>query len=143
MKNKTLNKACEYKNSMTLKEFLDYFNKQDLPVTDFMGTKEFMEYSVSNNMTTLRLVNELRSDPRAREREEKRFMEKEVTEKSNIESGVLDSKKFFAHCEGTIDTQFKRKSDSSEGNGQVRSNKDKAIADDEQSSVEPQVCTST
>ena len=154
MKNKTSNETWEYKNSMTLKEFLDYFNKQDLPVTDFMRTKEFMDYSDSNNMTTLRLVNELRSDPRVREREEKRFMEKEgtgrsnvrrqeeMTERSNIKSRVLDSKKSIAQCERKTGAQFKRISGIPEGNSQVsrqkersQSNKDKAIADDGQSSV--------
>ena len=154
MKNKTSNEASEYKNSMTLKEFRDYFNKQGLPVTDFMGTKEFMDYSDSNTMTTLRSVNELRSDPRTREREEKRFMEKEgtgrsnvrrqeeMTESSNIESGVLDSKKSIGQCEGKTGAQFKRTSGIPEGNSQVsrqkersQSNKDKAIADDGQSSV--------
>ena len=151
---KTSNKACEYKNSMTLKEFLDYFNKQDLQVTDFMRTKEFMDYSDSNNMTTLRLVNELKSDPRTREREEKRFMEKEeirrsnirrqeeMTERLNIESGVLDSKKSIAQCDRKTGAQFKRMSGFPAGNSQVsrqkersQLNKDKAIADDGQSSV--------
>ena len=47
IKNKASYETCEYKNSMTLKEFLDYFNNQDLPVTDFMGTKEFIDYSDS------------------------------------------------------------------------------------------------
>ena len=163
MKNKTSNKACEYKNSMQLKEFLDYFNKQDLPVTDFMRTKEFRDYSDSNNMTTLRLVNELRSDPRTREREEKRFVEKEgtgrsnvrrqeeMTEESNIETIVLVSKKSIVHCEGKTNVQFKMTSGIPEGNSQVsrqkersQLNKDKAIADDGQSfCAEPWMCTST
>ena len=30
MKNKTSSETDDYKNSMTLKEFLDYFNKQDM-----------------------------------------------------------------------------------------------------------------
>ena len=130
---KTSDETCEYKNSMTLKEFLDYFNKQDLPVIDFMRTNEFKDYSDSNNMTTLRLVNELRSDPRTTEREEKRFMEKEragrsnvrrqeeMTEKSNIESQGLDSKKPIQ--------AYRQKE-------RVHSNKDRAIADDGESSVD-------
>ena len=154
MKNKASNKISEYKKSMTLKEFLDYFNEQDLPVTNFMRTNEFMNYCDSNNMTTLRLVNELRSDPRTREREEKRFMEREgtgmsnvrrqeeMTERSNIESGVLDSKKLIVWCEGKRDARFNRTSSIPGRNSQVDEqkektwfNENKAIADDGQSSV--------
>ena len=127
---KTSNETCEYKNSMTLKEFLDYFNKQDLPVIEFMETKEFIDYCDNNNMTTLGLVNELKRDPRTKERKEKRLMEMEqrskvkekegVIKKSNIESRLLDSKK-------PIQVSGQKE--------KVQSDSDKAIADDGQSSV--------
>ena len=153
MKNKT-SESDDGGDRMTLKEFLDYFNKQDMTVIDFMETKEFMDYCDSNNMTTLWLVNELRSDPRTREREEKRFMEREgtgrsnvrrqeeMTERSNIESGVLDSKKLIAQCKGKRDAQFNRTSSIPGRNSEVDEqkektwfNEDKAIADDGQTSV--------
>ena len=133
MKNKASNETCEYKNSMTLKEFLDYFIRQDLSVIDFMEAKEFIDYCDSNSMTTLGLVNELKRDPKTKEREEKRFMEKEragqsnvrrqeeMTEKSNIEGQGLDSKK-------PIQASGQKE--------RVHSNKDKAIADDGESSVD-------
>ena len=120
-KNKTSYEAYAYRNSMTLKEFLDYFEKQDMTVMDFMDTKEFMDYSDSNNITILGLVNELNRDPRTKEREEKRFLEKERKTDGQLKriSGIPG-----------------RNSQVSEQKERVQSNKDKAIADDGESSVD-------
>ena len=119
-KNNTSNETYHYQSSITLNEFLDYFTKQEMTVMDFMETKEFVDYCDSNNMTILGLVNELKRDPRTREREEKRFLEEVRTSGIPGRNGQVSGQK------------------------ETQSNKDKAIADDGKSSVDShrstQVC---
>ena len=57
---KTLDENYHYINSMTIKEFSDYFNSQDMTVMEFVETKAFFDFSVSDSMTSVHIVNELK-----------------------------------------------------------------------------------
>ena len=60
IEDRTLDENDHYTSSMTMKEFSDYFNSQDMTVMEFVETKAFFDYSVSNSMTSFHLVNELK-----------------------------------------------------------------------------------
>ena len=100
----TLDANYHYTSSMTMKEFSDYFNSQDMTVTEFVETKEFFDYSVSNSMTSYHLVNELKRGQRTQAKKE---IEVELT----TQSGAADSKKPKVLHEKKLDTQLNRKSD--------------------------------
>ena len=82
----TLDESYHYTSSMTMKEFSDYFNSQYMTVTEFVGTKEFFDYSVSNSMTSFHLVNELKKDQRTQAK-------KEIEVESTTQCGAMDLKK--------------------------------------------------
>ena len=131
----TLDESYHYTSSMTMKEFSDYFNSQDMTVTEFVGTKEFFDYSVSNSMTSFHLVNELKKDQRTQAK-------KEIEVESTTQCGVMDSKKPKALHEKKLNTQLNRKSDILKRNsldcGQnkgAQSNGKPIIADDGKSSA--------
>ena len=86
IEDRTLNENYHYISSMTIVEFSDYFNTQDMTVMEFVKTKEFFDYSVSNNMTSFHLVNELKKGQRTQAK-------KEIEVESTTQSGALDSKK--------------------------------------------------
>ena len=83
---KTLDENDHYTSSMTMKEFSDYFNSQDMTVMEFVGTKEFFNYSVSNSVTSFHLVNELKMGQRTQAK-------KEIEVESTTQSGAVDSRK--------------------------------------------------
>ena len=132
---KTLDENYHYTSSMTIKEFSNYFNSQDMTVTEFVETKEFFDYSVGNSMTSFYLVNELKRGQRTQ-------ATKEIEVESNTQSGAADSKKPKALHEKKLDTHLNRKSDilkrNSQDGGQnkgTQSNGKQIIADDGRSSV--------
>ena len=124
-----------YTSSMTIKEFSDYFNSQDMTMTEFVGTKEFFDYSVSNGMTSFHLVNELKKGQRTQAK-------KEIEVESTTQSGAVDSKKPKVLHEKKLDTQLNRKSDVLKRNSQdcgqnkvTQSDGKPIIADDGKSPV--------
>ena len=162
---KTLDENYHYTNRMTMEEFLDYFNSQDMTVLEFMETEEFWEYCISNSMTGFNLVNELKRDPRIKEREEKVFMDKwlrheiqnkerfemkkqkEIKEKSSIQREALDSRKPNVKQENKLGAQHKGKGKSDipgkqgQDSGQnewTQSMERKIVAGDGESSVDSQ-----
>ena len=86
IEDRTWDKNSHYTSSMTIKELSDYFNSQDMTVTEFVGTKEFFDYSVSNSMTSFHLVNELKKGQRTQAK-------KEIKVESTTQSRAVDSKK--------------------------------------------------
>ena len=135
IEDRTLDKNDHYTSSMTMKEFSDYFNSQDMTVMEFVGTKEFFDYSVSNSMTSFHLVKELKKGQRTQAK-------KEIEVESTTQSGAVDSKKPKVLHEKKLDTQLNRKSDILKRNSQdcgqnkvTQSNGKPIIADDGKSSV--------
>ena len=135
IEDRTLDENYHYTSSMTMKEFSDYFNRQDMTVTDFVGTKEFFDYSVSNSMTSFHLVNELKKGQRTQAK-------KDIEVESTTQSGAVDSKKPKVPHEKKLDTQLNRKSDILKRNSQecgqhkvTQFNGKPIIADDGKSSV--------
>ena len=131
----TLDENDHYTSSMTMKQFSDYFNSQDMTVTEFVETKAFFDYSVSNSMTSFHLVNELKKGQRTQAK-------KEIEVESTTQSGAVDSKKPKVLHEKKLDTQINRKSDVLKRNsldcGQnkvTQSSGKQIIADDGKSSV--------
>ena len=111
IEDRTLDENNHYTSSMTMKEFSDYFNSQDMTVMEFVETKEFFDYSVSNSMTSFHLVNELKRGQRTQAM-------KEIEVESTTQSGVVDSKKPKVLYEKKLDTQLNRKSDIFKRNSQ-------------------------
>ena len=101
---RTLDENDHYTSSMTMKEFLDYFNSQDMTVMEFVGTEEFFDYSVSNSMTSFHLVNELEKGQRTQAK-------KEIEVESTTQSRAVDLKRPKVVHEKKLDTQLNRKSD--------------------------------
>ena len=132
IEDRTLDENYHYRSSMTMKEFLDYFNSQAMTVTEFVETKEFFDYSVSNSMTSYHLVNELKKGQRTQAK-------KEIEVESTTQSGAVDSKKPKVLQEKKLDTQLNRKSDilkrNSGQNKMTQSGGKPIIADDGKSSV--------
>ena len=135
IEDRSLDENNHYTSSMTMKEFSDYFNSQDMTVTEFVETKEFFYYSVSNSMTSYHLVNELKKGQRTQAK-------KEIEVESTTQSGAVDSKKPKVLQEKKLDTQLNRKSDIPKRNsldcGQnegAQSNGKPIIADDGKSSA--------
>ena len=135
IKDKTLDENYHYTSSMTIKEFLDYFNSQNMIMTEFSGTKEFFDYSVSNSMTSFHLVNELKRGQRTQAM-------KKIEVESTTQSGAVDSKKPKVLHEKKLDTQLNRKSDILKRNSQdcgqnkvTQSSGKPIIADDGKSSA--------
>ena len=85
-----------------MKEFLDYFNSQDKTVMEFVETKEFFDYSISNSMTIFHWVIELKGGQRTQAKKE-------------IEV-YLEKPRFL--YEKKLDTQLNRESDISRRNDQ-------------------------
>ena len=136
----TLDESYHYTSSMTMKEFSDYFNSKDMTVTEFVGTKVFFDYSVSNSMTSFHLVNELKKDQRTQAK-------KEIEVESTTECGAMDLKKPKVLHEKKWDTQLSRKSDILKRNSQdcgqnkvTQSGGKPIIADDGKSSVNSKGC---
>ena len=86
IEDRTLDENDHYTSSMTMKDFSDYFNSQDMTVTEFVETKAFFDYSVSNSMTSFHLVNELKKGQRTQAK-------KEIEVDSTTQSGAVDLKK--------------------------------------------------
>ena len=140
IEDRTLDENYHYTSSMTMKEFSDYFNSQDKTVTEFVGTKAFFDYSVSNSMTSFHLVNELKKGQRTQAK-------KEIEVESTTQSGVVDLKKPKVLHEKKWDTQLNRKSNILKRNSQdcgqnkvTQSNGKAIIADDGKSSVNSKGC---
>ena len=130
IEDRTSDENDHYTSSMTMKEFLDYFNSQDMTVMEFVETKEFFDYSVSNSMTSFHLVNELKKDQRTQAK-------KEIEVESTTQSRAVDSNKLKVLHEKKRDTQLNRKSDILKRNSQdceqnkvTQSNGKPIIADD-------------
>ena len=135
IEDRTLDENDHYTSSMTMKEFLDYFNSQDMTVMEFVETKEFFDYSVSNSMTSFHLVNELKRGQRTQ-------LMKEIEVESTTQSGTVDSKKPKVLHENKLDTQLNGKSDILKRNSQdcgqnkvTQSDGKPIIVDDGKSSV--------
>ena len=135
IKDRTLDKNDHYTSSMTMKEFSDYFNSQDMTVMEFVGTKAFLDFSVSNRVTSFHLVKELKKGQRTQAK-------KEIEVESTTQNGAVDSKKPKVLHEKKLDTQLNRKSDILKRNSQdcgqnkvTQSNGKPIIADDGKSSV--------
>ena len=135
IEDRTLDENDHYTSSMTMKEFLDYFNSQDMTVMEFVETKEFFDYSVSNSMTSFHLVKELKKGQRTQAK-------KEIKVESTTQSRAVDSKKPKVLHEEKLDTQLGRKSDILKRNSQdcgqnkvTQSNGKPIIADDGKLSV--------
>ena len=135
IEDRTLDENDHYRSSMTMKEFSDYFNSQDMTVMEFVGTKEFFDYSVSNSMTSFHLVNEVKKGQRTQAK-------KEIEVESTTQSGAVDSKKPKVLHEKKLDMQLNRKSDILKRNSQdcgqnkvTQSNGKAIIADDGKLSV--------
>ena len=135
IEDRTLDENDHYTSSMTMKEFSDYFNSQNMTVTEFIETKEFFDYSVSNSITSFNLVQELKKGQRTQAK-------KEIEVESTTQSGAVDSKKPKVLHEKKWDTQINRKSDVLKRNSQdcgqnkvTQSNGKPIIADDGKSSV--------
>ena len=111
IEDRTLDTNDHYTSSMTLKEFMDYFNSQDMTLMEFAGTKEFFDYSVSNSMTSFHLVKELKKGQRTQAK-------KEIEVESTTQSGAVDSKKPKVLHEKKLDTQLNRKTDVLKRNSQ-------------------------
>ena len=109
IEDRTLDENNHYTSSMTMKEFSYYFNHQDMTVMEFVGTKEFFDYSVSNSMTSFHLVKELKKGQRTQAK-------KEIEVESTTQSGAVDSKKPKVLHEKKLDTQLNRKTDILKGN---------------------------
>ena len=131
----TLDENDHYTSSMTMKEFSDYFNSQDMTVTEFVETKAFFDYSVSNSMTSFHLVNKFKKGQRTQAK-------KEIEVESTTQSGAVDSKKPKVLHETKLDTQLNKKSDVLKRNSQdcgqnkvTQSDGKPIIADDGKSSV--------
>ena len=127
IEDRTLDENDHYTSSMTMKEFSDYFNSQDMTVMEFAGTKDFFDYSVSNSMTSFHLVKELKKGQRTQAK-------KEIKVESATQSGAVHSKKPKVLHEEKLDTQLNRKSDCGQ-NKVTQSNGKAIIADDGKSSV--------
>ena len=111
IEDRTLDENNHYTSSMTMKEFSDYFNSQDMTVMEFVGTKAFLDFSVSNRVTSFHLVKELKKGQRTQAK-------KEIEVESTTQNGAVDSKKpKFLH-EKKLDTQLNRKSDILKRNSQ-------------------------
>ena len=135
IEDRVLDENDHYTSSMTMKEFSDYFNSQDMTVTEFVETKAFFDYSVSNTMTSFHLVNELKKGQRTQAK-------KEIEVESTTQSGVVDLKKPKVLHEKKLDTKLNRKSDVLKRNSQdcgqnkvTQSDGKPIIADDGKSSV--------
>ena len=135
IEDRTLDENDHYMSSMTMKEFSNYFNSQDMTVMEFVGTKEFFDYSVSNSMTSFHLVNEVKKGQRTQAK-------KEIEVESTTQSGAVDSKKPKVLHEKKLDMQLNRKSDILKRNSQdcgqnkvTQSNGKAIIADDGKLSV--------
>ena len=135
IEDRTLDENDHYTSSMTMKDFSDYFNSQDMTVTEFVETKAFFDYSVSNSMTSFHLVNKLKKGQMTQAK-------KEVEVESTTQSGAVDLKKPKVLHEKKWDTQLNRKSDILKSNSQdcgqnkvTQSNGKAIIADDGKSSV--------
>ena len=111
IEDRTFDENYHYTSSMTMKEFSDYFNSQAMTVMEFVATKEFFDYSVSNSMTSYHLVNELKKGQRTQAK-------KEIEVESTTQSGAVDSKKPKVLQEKKLDTQLNRKSDIFKRNSQ-------------------------
>ena len=136
----TFDENDHYTSSMTMKEFSDYFNSQDMTLTEFVETKAFFDYSVSNSMTSYHLVKELKKGQRTQSK-------KEIEVESTTQSGAVDLKKPKVLHEKILDTQLNRKSDVLKRNSQdcghnkvTRSNGKPIIADNGKSSVSSKGC---
>ena len=106
-----------------------------MTVMEFVETKEFFDYSVSNSMTSFHLVKELKKGQRTQAK-------KEIKVESTTQSGAVDSKKPKVLHEEKLDTQLGKKSDILKRNSQdcgqnkvTQSNGKPIIADDGKSSV--------
>ena len=111
IEDRSLDGNDHYTSSMIMKEFSDYFNSQNMTVTEFVETKEFFDYSVSNSMTSFYLVNELKKGQRTQAK-------KEIEVESTTQIGAVDSKKPKVLHEKKLDTQLNRKSDILKRNSQ-------------------------
>ena len=108
---RTLDENYHYTSNMTMKEFSDYFNSQDMTVMEFAGTKEFFDYSVSNSMTSFHLVKELKNGQWTQAK-------KQIEVESTTQIGAVDSKEPKVLHEKELDTQLNRKSDVLKRNSQ-------------------------
>ena len=140
IEDRSLDGNDHYTSSMIMKEFSDYFNSQAMTVTEFVGTKEFFDYSVSNSMTSFHLVNELKKGQRTQAK-------KEIEVESTTQHGAMDLKKPKVLHEKKRDTQLSRKSDILKRNSQdcgqnkvTQSGGKPIIADDGKLSVNSKGC---